>query len=219
MDTACVGRVLTLSTRVHTWCAQLADPIQLLTTFAHPDSPGLRSMPTRWFSVLLVLIGLLGSVSAQRTDLRLTAVVRCWEKTDDSTRFTITALDTAAGAVPMKAECSAKGKCRMNLPLDHVYRVELSGEGHVSKHVTIDLNGPGIKQRKWGYNMRFKMKLMPRIDSVDYSVCERPLSKAHFDKKTNQFVWDEQYTFDLTPYYETMENRYTEVVGRRHGEP
>ncbi len=163
---------------------------------------------------LLAFYGLLCMASAQRTDLRLTAMVRCWEKADDSTRFTITALDTATGALPMKAECSAKGKCRINLPLDHVYRVELSAEGHVPKHVMIDLNGPGIKQRKWGYNTRFKLKLMPRIDSVDYSVCEQPLSKARFSKKENDIVWDERYTFDLTPYYETMENRYMEVVRR-----
>ena len=174
-------------------------------------------MPTRWYSLLLVFIGMLSAASAQHTDLRVTAVVRCWDKTDDSTRFTITALDTAAGALPMKAACSTKGKCRINLPLDHVYRVELSAEGHVSKHVMIDLNGPGIKQRKWGYNTRFKVKLMPRIDSVDYSVCERPLSKASFNKKENDIVWDERYTFDLTPYYETMENRYAEVVRRREG--
>ena len=117
----------------------------------------------------------------------------------------------------MKAECSAKGKCRLNLPLDHVYRVELSAEGHVPKHVVMDLNGPGIKQRKWGYNTRFKMKLMPRIDSVDFSVCERPVSMASFNKKENQFTWDEHYTFELTPYYETMENQYTDVVRRREG--
>jgi hypothetical protein len=195
--------------RVHSGCGLLADPIELLTTFA--------LMPIHRYFAMLVSIGLLTAASAQRTDLRLTAAVRCWEKNDDSTRFTITALDTSAGAIQLKAECSAKGKCRIDLPLDHVYRVELSGEGHVPKHVVIDLNGPGIKQRKWGYSTRFTVKLMPRIDSVDYSVCERPLSKAHFDKKTNEFVWDEQYTFDLTPYYETMENRYTEVVLRRRG--
>ncbi len=156
--------------------------------------------------------------SAQHTDLRLVAVVKCWEKTDDSTRFTITALDTAAGSAPMKAECSAKGKCRLDLPLDHVYRVELSSEGHVPKHVIVDLNGPGIKQRKWGYNTRFNVQLMPRVDSVDYSVCERPLSYARFNKKENEFIWDEQYSFYLTPYYETMQNRYAEVMRRRKGE-
>lgn len=175
-------------------------------------------MPTRWYFAFFVFIGLGATASAQRTDLRLTAIVRCWEKNDDFTRFTITALDTSAGAVPLKAECSAKGKCRINLPLDHVYRVELAGEFHVPKHVMIDLNGPGIKQRKWGYNSRFKVKLMPRIDSVDYSICERPLSKASFSKKENGIVWDELYTHDLTPYYESMENQYEEKSrGKDHG--
>jgi len=167
-------------------------------------------MPTRWSFALIMCLILLSGASAQRTDLRLTAVVRCWEKDDDFTRFSLSALDTAKGAIPLKAECSAKGKCHINLPLDHVYRVELAGEGHVPKHVMIDLNGPGIKQRKWGYTSRFKVKLMPRIDAVDYSVCERPLSKASFNKKENGIVWDERYTHDLTPYYEAIENQYEE---------
>jgi hypothetical protein len=160
---------------------------------------------------------LLPFTTAQRTDLRLTAVVSCWEKGDDSTRFTITALDTATGAAPVRAECSTKGKCRLSLPLDHVYHVEISGEGHVPKHVMIDLNGPGIKQRKWGYNTRFKLKLMPRIDSVDFSVCDRPVSLGSFNKRENQIVWDERHTYDLAPYYEAMENQYMDVARRRRG--
>ncbi len=170
----------------------------------------------------LILLGLVlqaASLAAQSTDLRLTAMVSCWEKQDDSTRFTISARDTAAGAIPLRAECSAKGKCRLVLPLDHVYRVELSAEGHVPKHVLMDLNGPGVKQRKWGYNSRFNVQLMPLVDSVDFSVCERPLSKASFNKKENQFVWDERYTYELAPFYESMEIRYADVTRRRKGEP
>ena len=168
------------------------------------------------FSGLVLQAALL---PAQSTDLRLIAVVSCWEKQDDSTRFTISALDTSSGAVPIRADCSARGKCRLNLPLDHVYRVELSAPGHVPKHVMMDLNGPGIKQRKWGYNTRFKVQLMPLVDSVDFSVCERPLSKAGFNKKENGFVWDERYTYDLAPFYESMEIRYADVTRRRKGEP
>ena len=141
-----------------------------------------------------------------------------WEKGNDSTAFSITALDTTAGAIPMKAPCSGKGKCKIDLPLDHVYRVEISRDGHVPKHVMMDLNGPSIKKRTWGYDTRFNLQLMPRIDSVDKSVCERPLSMASFNKKENQFVWDERYTYELTPYYEVMENRYVEVMQRRKGE-
>lgn len=172
-------------------------------------------MPTRWCSILLPMIGLLPAATAQRTDMRLSAVASCWEKSDDTTRFTITALDTAAGATPLIAECSTKGKCRINLPLDHVYRVEISAEGHVPKHVMIDLNGPGIKQRKWGYDTRFKLKLMPRIDSVDYGICERPVGLASFNKKENQFVWDDRHTYELEPYYEAMENKYMDLARRR----
>lgn len=176
-------------------------------------------MRSKWLLLIVPGLGLLSACTAHRQDLRLTAIVQCWEKDDDSTRFSMSALDTAAGAAPFKADCSGKGKCRLDLPLDHVYRVEMTGEGHVPKHVMMDLNGPGIKQRKWGYDTRFTVQLMPRIDSVDYGICERPLAVASFNKKENQFVWDERYTYELTPYYEAMQNRYAEVMRRRNGEP
>ncbi len=169
-------------------------------------------MRSRTWPYLLSVI-LAGSCSlahAQRTDLRLLAVLGSWERNDDSSRFSVTATDTANAANVINATCSARGKCRLNLALDHVYRVELSGTGHVPKHVILDLNGPGIKQRKWGYRMRFTVKLMPRIDSVDFSICARPLGYSHFEKKENQFAWDERYTHELTPYYETMQNAYEE---------
>ncbi len=156
----------------------------------------------------VILAGSCTLVHAQRTDLRLLAVLESWERDDDSTRFSVMAVDTANAVSLITGTCSEGGKCRLSLPVDHVYRVELSGTGHVSKHVILDLNGPSIKQRKWGYRMRFAVKLMPRIDSVDYSICERPLGLSHFAKKENQFSWDERYTLELTPFYETMQNAY-----------
>lgn len=148
------------------------------------------------------------------TDLRLTVAVRCWEKGDDSSRFSVTATDTTTRGIVARTDCSTKGKCKLALPLDHVYRVEMSGDGHVPKHLVMDLNGPGIRQRKWGYDTRITVSLMPRIDPVDYAICDKPLGLARFNMKENQFVWDERYTHELEPYYEAMENRYREVMGR-----
>lgn len=165
-----------------------------------------------WLGGMALLFA--GPVLAQRTDLRLRVSVRCWEKDDDSTRFAVSAVDTVPGSTPISTDCSVKGKCKLTLPLDHVYRVEMNAPGHVPQHVILDLNGPGIRQRKWGYDTRISVELMPRIDSVDYSICERPIGKAHFNKRENQFVWDERYTHELEPYYETMENRYREVRGQ-----
>lgn len=174
-------------------------------------------MRSRTWPYLLSMI-LAGSCSlchAQRTDLRLLVVLGSWERHDDSSRFTVTATDTVNGAHVVTSTCSARGKCRLRLPLDRVHRLELSGTDHVPKHVILDLNGPDQKQRKWGYSMRFALKLMPRIDSVDYSICERSLGNSHFNKKENQFTWDERYTHELTPYYETMQNAYEERKRKR----
>ena len=59
----------------------------------------------RWWSLCVCVVMLFARPAmAQRTDatdLRLRVTVHSWEKGDDSTRFTITATDTASGALPM----------------------------------------------------------------------------------------------------------------------
>ncbi len=171
----------------------------------------------RSFHSIAVAIALNSVAIAQRTDVRFTVVLGSWDEHNDSAQFMLTAVDTAKASIILTGVCSISGKCRIDLPLDHVYRVEFSGTGHVPEHLIVDLNGPTIKQRKWGYRMRIALTLMPRIDPVDYSICERPISYAHFDPKDNQFIWDERYTFELTPYYETMQNQYKEVKAGSDG--
>ena len=167
---------------------------------------------------LAILAGLPYLLSAQHDDLRLTAVLRSWDKAIDTAHFSLLAVDTVTRVV-VPGVCDEHGKCFVRLPLDHVYRVELSGTGHVTNSLVLDLNGPTLKQRKWGYRMRISLPLMPRLDQVDYGICERPISYMRFDPKQNGFTWDERYSAELEPYYETMRNRYLELKAAREPQP
>ena len=155
----------------------------------------------------------------QRTNVRLTVLLSSWDKQNDSAQFSLQAFDTAGTSSTVNGTCSDEGKCKIDLPLDHVYRLELAGTGHVAKHMILDLNGPTLKDRKWGYRMRITVKLMPRIKNVDYSICERPLGLSHFDHKDNQFVWDERYSAELEPYYEAMQNQYLDAKAKQQETP
>lgn len=167
---------------------------------------------------LALLAGLSSLLSAQHDDLRLTAVLRSWDKTIDTAHFSLQATDTVSHVV-VKGVCDEHGKCFVRLPLYRVYRVELSGTGYVTNSLVLDLNGPTLKQRKWGYRLRIALPLMPRLDQVDYNICERPLSYARFDPKQNEYMWDERYSAELEPYYETLRNRYLEVKAEQRPQP
>jgi hypothetical protein len=173
----------------------------------------MRLLP--YFLALLTTV----TAAGQQSNVRFTLLLSSWDKQNDSASFSVNALDTAHTSAAIQSSCGKDGKCRVSLPLDHVYRLEMTGTGHVSKYVLLDLNGPTIKDRKWGYRMRITVKLMPELKGVDYSICERPLGLSHFDHKDNQFVWDERYSAELEPYYEAMQNQYLDVKAKEKARP
>ncbi len=144
----------------------------------------------------------------ERTAIRFMGVIRSWDKDSTASGFSMTATDTVPGALPIRASCADDGKCRMELPLDKVYRIQFGAAWHASQHLVLDTRGPSIKQRKWGYRVRVSVQLVPQVENVDYSICEKPLALGSFDKKENQFTWDEAYSDGLASFYEKLQNAY-----------
>ena len=164
-------------------------------------------------SLLMLAVVLLGTrTQAQHDVMRFRGSAVSWEKDSALRELTITAVDTADATRVFR--CSGGDACRLKLPLDRGYRVEYSAPGYVPKHVLLNLAGPSIKQRKWGYDLRLRLVLMPRVKDVDYTVCERPMGLLQFEPGPNQFTWDERYLVDLEAYLETMHNAYERALGR-----
>lgn len=164
--------------------------------------------------MLCFLVGLVlsGLSFAQHDVMRFRGSAVSWEKDSALKELTITAVDTADATRMFR--CTGADGCRLKLPLDRGYRVEYTAPGHVPKHVLINLSGPTLKQRKWGYDLRLRLVLMPCVKDVDYSVCERPMGLLQFEPGPNQFTWDERYLVDLEAYLETMHNAYERALGR-----
>ena len=167
---------------------------------------GLRSL----LMLAVVLTGM--RMQAQHDVMRFRGSAVSWEKDSTLRELTITAVDTADATRVF--HCTGGDACRLKLPLDRGYRVEYSAPGYVPKHVLLNLAGPSIKQRKWGYDLRLRLVLMPRVKDVDYAVCERPMGLLQFEPGPNQFTWDERYLVDLESYLETMHNAYERALGR-----
>lgn len=174
--------------------------------------PGMPlAMTTRKVAVVLAVIGgtcaAPGDLFAQR-DVRFVGTVRSWDRDSAATGIELIATDTADAGMVVHGTCTEHGKCTAHLPLDHVFRVELRAARHVPQHVLVDLNGPTIKQRKWGYRMRMGMELMPWSPDVDYAICGKPLGLAHFDARNNAFTWDDAYSADMDQPYDVLRNAY-----------
>lgn len=153
-------------------------------------------------------LGWLFCVAQDRTAVRFIGTIVSWDKDSTARQVSMTATDTVPGAAPVRAVCDGKGKCRMDLPLDRVYRIEFRAARHAPEHLMLDTHGPSIKQRKWGYRVRVDLKLIPRVEKLDYSICDKPVALGRFDAKENQFTWDEGYSDGLTSYYEILQNAY-----------
>ena len=157
---------------------------------------------------LLGVLTLIVLDAQDRTAVRFMGVIRSWDKDSTAHGFSMTATDTAPGALPIRAICTDDGKCRMELPLDRVYRIEFSAAHHAAERLVLDTHGPSIKQRKWGYRVRVSVQLVPQVEQVDYSICEKPIALGSFDTKENQFTWDEAYSDGLASFYEKLQNAY-----------
>lgn len=158
--------------------------------------------------LLLATVASFTLLAQDRTAVRFTGVVRSWDQDSTATSIAITAVDTVPGAAPIHATCDAKGTCRLELPLDRVYRIAFSAARHATAHLLLDTHGPSLKQRKWGYRVRVALTLMPLVPGLDYSVWEKPVGLGSFDAKENQFTWDEGYAAGYASYHEILQNAY-----------
>lgn len=152
------------------------------------------------------------AVPAQHDVMRFRGTAVSWEKDSTLAEVVITAVDTADGTRVFR--CAGGDGCRLKLPLDRGYRVEFAAPGHVPKHVILNLTGPTLKQRKWGYDLRLRLVLMPRVQGVDFTVCGQAMGMLRFEPGPNQFSWDERYLVDMEAYLETLHNAYERALGR-----
>jgi hypothetical protein len=126
----------------------------------------------------------------------LNGVVKDAESKKVLTKTTIVAKDTLeVGSIDRAVfgKTDARGRYKLSLAYDGVYRVEYWSQGHVIKQVIIDLTR--IKDKERGNNVvTLEISLVPMLLHVDYSAYHVPVSVCRFDRKTKRFVWDEEYT-------------------------
>ena len=76
------------------------------------------------------------------------------------------------------------------IPCDHLYKIEFSAPGYVSKHVIIDARSIPIEEQLGGFDMDIDITLFKRIEGLDYSILDTPVGVSRYDPFVYAIAWD-----------------------------
>ena len=118
-----------------------------------------------------------------------------------------------------------KGKCTFNLPLNRIFKVQVSKYGYVTKFFEVNTKVPAINLGKFSFN--FDVDLFEEIKKLDVNVLKKPIAKVTFDVIYDRFQYDESYTgrinFDIKKmyksYYELQKAQTDSIARYKSGKP
>jgi hypothetical protein len=88
-----------------------------------------------------------------------------------------------------------KGRFDLELPFDHVYKVEFMNPGYVSKFVLVDLNGVAPNKRRGDHGMNVQPSLMRPVPGLDYTpFAIHPFGFCRLNQKGRSFEWDKDHS-------------------------
>ena len=99
-----------------------------------------------------------------------------------------------------------KGKCAFKLPLDKVFKIEVSKKGYVTKYFEVSTKVPFDK--KDIYSFAFDIDLFEDIKGLDVSVLKKPVAKVTFNQFLVQFAYDVSYTSKINAELKKMYKNY-----------
>ncbi|HEX8517913.1 MAG TPA: hypothetical protein VF868_17085 [Bacteroidia bacterium] len=99
-----------------------------------------------------------------------------------------------------------KGKCSFKLPLDKVFRIEISRKGFVTKSIIINTKVPN--EQKSIFNFSFDVDLFESVPGLDVSVLNNPIAKVNYHLATEGFAYDVVYTSKINTELKKMYKNY-----------
>jgi hypothetical protein len=90
-------------------------------------------------------------------------------------------------------ESARNGHYQLQLEYDHVYTLSFGGTQYMKKTIVIDTREVSGKTLRKGYRMDLDISLFFNDDPEVALVLSQPIAKAFFDKKSDQFVFDQEY--------------------------
>ena len=91
-------------------------------------------------------------------------------------------------------ESSADGKYSLQLPINGDFYISLVKEGYVTKKFLASTQGISEKRLKQKFNpVSVETKIRKKVNEIDYSIYEQPMSKFYFDTPKDRFDFDLSY--------------------------
>jgi hypothetical protein len=99
-----------------------------------------------------------------------------------------------------------KGKCVFKLPLDKVFKIEISRKGFVTKYITVTTKVPN--DQKTVFNFSFDVELFEVVPGLDVSVLNNPIAKVSYNLAVEGFAYDVNYTSKINMELKKMYKNY-----------
>jgi hypothetical protein len=99
-----------------------------------------------------------------------------------------------------------KGKCSFKLPLDKIFRIEISRKGFVTKSIIVNTKVPN--EQKSIFNFSFDVDLFESVPGLDVSVLNNPIAKVNYNLGMEGFAYDVTYTSKINTELKKMYKNY-----------
>lgn len=76
------------------------------------------------------------------------------------------------------------------IPCDHLYKLEFSAPGYVSKHVIIDARSIPLEEQLGGFSMDIDITLFRELDGIDFSLLQKPVGVSKYESFVYAIAWD-----------------------------
>ena len=115
--------------------------------------------------------------------------------------------------VYLKLETNSKGKCDFRLPLEHIFKIQVSKNGFVSKYFEVKTVVPKTNFGKYEFN--FNLDIFEEIKNMDVSVLKKPIGKVFFDPDNKRFEYDDIYSSEVNLTSKQLYKNYFELEQAR----
>ncbi|NMD01254.1 MAG: hypothetical protein GYA62_16250, partial [Bacteroidales bacterium] len=103
---------------------------------------------------------------------------------------------------------STNGDFTFNLDYDKLYTIEISATDYASKKVLVDTK---IPEKDLIYKYTFTVELFQKVDGVDYSALNKPVTKIVYNSEADAFDYDLPYTESMRKQIEQITSQIESV--------
>jgi hypothetical protein len=111
-----------------------------------------------------------------------------------------------AGIVCLTGLSDDKGRLVFRLPLNRSFTLSITKNGFVKKLIRVETYVP--KEDVKAYTFTFNVDIFEKIEKLDVSVLERPISRIRFRPLNKSFDYDKEYTAKVNGDLQKMYNEY-----------